>query len=90
MGNGWREYSPKKILSGWDEPSSSESNTEWQSNSVEKSDKITHIQWTGEERKMKKLLNMWLKKHFIDSEKKEVVGLKMNIHQKRVQFSRKQ
>ena len=54
-----RECSTIKILSGWDEASSSESSREGLSSSDEEFDKITHTQWTRVDGKMKKkLLNM--------------------------------
>ena len=70
ISNRCRECSRTKILSGWDEVSSSESSTEGSSSSDEESDEITHTQWTRKDGKMKKLLNMWLKKRFVDSGKK--------------------
>ena len=68
ISNRCRECCPTKILSGWDE--ASESSIEGSSSGDEESDKINYTQWTRENGKMKKILNMWLKKRLIGNGKK--------------------
>ena len=58
MSNRCRECSLTKIFSGWDEAFSSESSREGPLSSDEESDEVTHTQWTREDGKMKKTLNM--------------------------------
>ena len=84
-----RECSLTKILSGWYKASSSESSTEGSSSSDEESDKITHTQWTKEDGEMKKITKHVTKEPFCRQWEETVVGLKMHIHRKRVQVSRK-
>ena len=69
-----------KILSGWDETSSSEITTEESSSSDEESDKITHTQWTREDGKMKKITKHVTKETFYRQWEDTLVGLKMQIH----------
>ena len=74
ISNKCRECSPTKILSGWDEASSSESNTEGSSSIDEKSDEVTHTQWTREDRKMKKIIKSVTKETFYRQWEETVVG----------------
>ena len=84
-----RECPPTKILSGWDEASSSESSTEVSSSSDEESNKITHTQWTREDGKMKKSTKHVTYETLYREWEETVVGLKIYIRRKRVQVSRK-
>ena len=78
-----------KNTSGWDEASSSESSTEGSSSSDEDSEEITHTQCTRADGKMKQITKHVTKETFYRQWKETVVGLKMRIHRKRVQASRK-
>ena len=64
ISNRCRECSLTKILSGWDEASSSESSTEGSSSSDEESDEINHTQWTREDGKIKKIIKHVTKETF--------------------------
>ena len=77
------------MLSNKNEASSSESSTEGSSSSDEESDEITHTQWTREDGKMKKITKHVTNETFYRLWEKTIVTLKMHIHQKRVQVSRK-
>ena len=50
---------------------------------------MTHTQWAREDGKMKKITKHVTKETFYRQWEETVVGLKMHIHRKRVQVSRK-